>query len=168
MIGISEHSLPMVHAYARIYYEFEASTLQRLLSEAFISLNKASFQLPYEEVVCTLEVGVADGKDFTFLGEEEARKLRKTLKERRLPRLDFIVYANYRRSLEGARSLWGDLQRVRIVFPEENTAEIQVFHFKGTRRLPLDELLSRIIEQVRLEADRRSLPPPQISVLRGR
>jgi hypothetical protein len=168
LIGVSEHPLPMVHAYARVYYEFEAAVFQRLLAEAFINLNRLSFQLPYEEASCTLEVGVADGKDFTFLWEDETKRLRKTLKERKLPRLDFIVYANYRRGLGRARSLWGDLQRIRIVFPEEYTAEIQVFHLRGTRRLPLDDLLSRIIEQIRLEADKHGLPPPQISALRGR
>lgn len=167
MFGVSEHPLPLVHAYARLYHEVELPIFQRILAEAFIRLNRLSFQLPYEEVFCTLEVGVAEGRDFTFLGEEEERRLRKTLRERRLPYLDFIVYANYRRR-SGGRSLWGDLQRVRIIFPEENMAEIQVFHVKGTRRLPLDELLGRIVEQVRGEADRRSLPPPQLSTLRGR
>ena len=167
MIGVSEHPIPLIHAYARIYYEFEEQVMQRLLAEAFIRLNGLSFQLPYEEAHCTLEVGVAEGGDFTFLNGEEAGKLRKTLKERKLPHLDFIIYANYKRGERG-RSLWGDLQRVRIVFPESYTAEIQVFHLKGTRRLPLDELLTRIVEQVRLEADKLGLPPPQLSTLRGR
>jgi len=167
LIGVSELPIPIIHAYARIYYEFEEHTLQKLLAEAFIRLNGLSFQLPYEEASCTLEVGVAEGRDFSYLSEEEAERLRKTLRGRRLPHLDFVIYANYRRGGR-ARSLWGDLQRVRIVFPESYTAEIQVFHLKGTRRLPLDELLTKIVEQVRLEADRLGLPPPQLSTLRGR
>ncbi len=167
LLGVSNHPLPVIQAYARVYYEFPTPRFQRLLAEAFASLNQLSFQLPFEDVQCLLEVGVAEGEDFIYLGEAELERLKKTLRGRVLPRLDFIIYANYRRS-EGGRSLWGDLQRVRIIFPEENIAEIQVSHVKGTRRFPLNELLKQILSRIEVEAGKQSLPPPQTLTVKGR
>ena|GEM_PF-6860165 len=167
LLGVSTHPLPIIHAYARVTYSFPAKKLFKLVAGAFIKLNGYTFNIPLEEVKCTLEVGVAENGDFIFLGREEAVRLQAALDRRPPPRLDFIVYANYRRA-GSRRSLWGDLHRVRFLLLEEGLAEIQVYHVKGTRRLSLEELLNLIFSRLEQEAERLRLPPPGLQELKGR
>ena len=167
MIGVFREPIPQVHAYMRVSYAFPSRTFQVLTVKALIGLNGYTFTLQPEEVTCKFEVGVAEGEDFVYLGEDEASRLLRAARRGRFNRMDFIVYAYYRRE-GGRRGLWGDLYRVSIVLGGEGLAELQASHVKGTKRIALDELLGKIVELLKVAAGRRGLPPVEVREARGR
>jgi hypothetical protein len=137
--------------------------------KAFHRLNGYSFTLEVEDAYCRFETGIAEDEAFTSIGEEETKRFEELTKLKALPHLDFLIHAAYWRLLENGktRPLWGDLHRVRIVFVEEGSAEIQICHLRGTRRIPLDDLVSLLIESLQREIDKAKLTSLEIKEVKG-
>ncbi|RLI04787.1 hypothetical protein DRO26_03920 [Candidatus Bathyarchaeota archaeon] len=107
-------------------------------------------------VICKYEVGIADGVYFNFLSWEEVENFRKKVKRSICKNIDFLVCVFYRYKKTNGKevSLWSDFHYVRFGLEEAGKLEIKVHHFKGTRKLPLDILIKKIVEKIneRVEA----------------
>ena len=101
---------------------------------------------------CTVnfEFGIADADTFNFLDEEELKKIQKTLKQQQaLPVLDIYCVARYHLTeADGKhRPLKFDYGMLRFAFGRKNM-ELFVYHERGTQRIPLEDLVIFIRDQV--------------------
>ena len=146
----------MVQACAEFSHLLPARRLQFFIVEALKDLNG------YVEVVdpdiiatttpitCRFEVGIAEGKIFNFLSEDELKRFKKLMKNRICKILDFLVCIFYRYKREDGKevSLWSDFHHVRFNLEGSKTLEVKVHHFKGTRKLPLNVLIRKIVDRI--------------------
>lgn len=110
------------------------------------------------EGIVGFEVGVADRSIFHHLDKTLAEKLSFFAIQGRLhSNLDFLMVVTYHyyRSAE-RRPLHFDYHQLRFNF-NRNEFELRVFHSKGTRRMPLDELLHYILDAVNEELAKQSM-----------
>ncbi|WP_309492338.1 hypothetical protein [Candidatus Hecatella orcuttiae] len=173
MLGVFENFPSVIQAYAQFSYGFSPAKLQVLVVEAMGRLNSQKENLPPEGSALGLttayEVGVAESNSFIFLREEEVERIKRHLSKGKNDVLDFFVHIVYRHNKSGGKSapLWGDFNFVRFLFQERGSLEIQVSHFKGTRRLPLDELIERLVAKINEEAEKRRLKPLKLIELKS-
>lgn len=105
-------------------------------------------------VNCTVsfEFGVADADTFNFLDEEELKKLENTLRQQALPILDIFCAARYYiTEADGKRkSLKFDYNMIRFSFYRKNM-ELFVYHERGIQRIPLEDLVLFLKNQINTE-----------------
>lgn len=113
------------------------------------------------------EIGVAEGAYFNYLDDEMANRIQEHLTQGKLyPILDFLIVVTYRYSREGKDvHLNFDHHQLRFIF-HNNQLEIRLFHSKGIRRMPLDELLSQILGAINREMKRQAAKPLTIEKMR--
>lgn len=175
MLGIFEHFPSVIQAYAQLSYSFSPAKLQVLVVEAMGRLNSQLESPPSGSedsalgLTTAYEVGVAERNSFIFLREEEVERIKRHISRGGNEVLDFFVHIAYRHNKSGGKSapLWGDFNFVRFLFQEKGSLEIQVSHFKGTRRLPLDELIERLVAKINEEAGKRRLKPLKLIDLKS-
>lgn len=106
--------------------------------------------------VVGFEVGVAEGIFFNYLDDDEVFRLTRPLGPRwRYPLLDLLIIVTYHYFQEGKKiALNFDHHYFRFTYGRAKL-EIKVFHMKGIRRMPLNELLNRVITRIneRMEKD---------------
>jgi len=158
----------LVHGLVKISHENTTAKIQRAIIQAFYGLNEyreayslsVSGHVGIYEGWLTFEVGAANGLFFDYLDEEAVGKLYSPLESgKEYSILDFLVIITYHYSREGKRvPLNFDHHILRFLF-HDGEVEVSLFHSKGTRRMPLDELLSTVISRISLEAKRSGLKP---------
>jgi hypothetical protein len=110
------------------------------------------------EGIVGFEVGVADRLIFHPLDETLVETLSLFAFQGSLPmNLDFLFVVTYHYYRGAERNpLHFDYHQLRFSF-NRNEFELRVFHSKGTRRMPLDELLHYILDAVNDELAKQSM-----------
>ncbi|RJX16177.1 hypothetical protein CW703_02385 [Candidatus Bathyarchaeota archaeon] len=174
-LGRFEGFPDIIQAYAELSYDFPSKKLQLLVVEALKDFNTHTETADLDTVttvtpvICKYEIGIADGVYFNFLSQNEAEKFRKQLKGKIYKNLDFLVCVFYRYVRDNGKQvpLWSDFQYVRFNFEETGILKIEVHHFKGTRKLPLDILIRKIVDRINEKIGEKGLRPLQFIRLLG-
>jgi hypothetical protein len=170
MEGIYEGFPDVHHGVAVFSCEAGCGALQQALIQLFHRINVGGEPveapiLSSQGISLILEIGVADGLAFNFIDDEELGRWVSLLRERRLDTLDFILIARYYISREGRRRpLRFDYYILRFIF-RPGALEIRVHHEKGTRRLPIEDLLRLLGEKISLELTREGEEPLSLESL---
>ena len=156
----------MNHGLAIVSHQNSVTRIQLAIIQALYSLNghkndyavSVSGQSGTYEGELAFEVGVANGEFFDYLNEEMLKELYGSLESGRdYTVLDFLVIATYHYSRSGKKiPLTFDHHVLRFAF-NGREVDINLFHIKGTRRIPLDEFLNVIIGKIREEAKHSKL-----------
>lgn len=156
----------MFHGIAKVRHAETSFRVQRATIRAFHDLN--SYQedrlLSGSEPGQThhgklgFEVGVAEDLYFNYLDEEEVQRVSKHLSSRRRYRfLDFLLIVTYRYTRKRKQvALNFDYHYLRFTF-SGGGFEVLLYHSKGTRRMPLNELLIRLFNTINNRMKRLSL-----------
>ena len=165
----------LTHGLAIISHENNASKIQRTIIQALYNLNghkdayavSVAGQSGAYDGELAFEVGVANGLFFDYLNEEALKELYSPLESgKEYSILDFLIIATYHYSRKGKRiPLIFDHHILRFSF-NNGEIEITLFHSKGTRRMPLDEFLNVIIDEIKMEAEHSDLRPIKIEKIR--
>ncbi len=155
-----------VHGRSIISFKIPVQKMQLAVIEAMFYMNGhkeprllSPSTLPKEtKGVMGFEIGIADGIFFDNLDEETARGATEYFSLKSGYRiLDFLVVTTYRYSREGrVLPLKFDHHLLRFFF-NSGKIEVLLHHLQGTRRLPLDELLKIIFDELRRIVRRESL-----------
>jgi hypothetical protein len=147
-----------VHGVAEVFHNDPSFKVQTSTIEALRKLNgyKESYPLSVSghletyRGVLGFEVGVAEGVFFNNLDDKTVRRLCDPLNSSNSYHiLDFLIIATYHYSSQGKMlALNFDHYLLRFIFNYEGF-ELRLFHSKGTRRMPLDELLNRVFDKIR-------------------
>lgn len=148
----------IIHGTAKIRHKTSIPRLQRVIAEALRDLN--GYKTPQILNVAsrsgrytgetTFEVGVADDLYFYYLDEETYTKLVTPLKSRKFfQALDVLIVVSYHYYKNGKKiPLNFDHNIIRFTF-KKGELNLYVFHIKGIRRTPLDDLLNLVISRIR-------------------
>jgi len=170
MEGVYENFPDLHHGAALFSSQTSPQTLQRLLICLFYRMNRG--EEPLETPMFTSqgiqlipEIGIAEGLTFTFLDEEEKKRWLDNVKKEAFKILDFIWIAKYYVSEKGKnKPLKFDYYMLRFIFRSE-AIELRVHHERGTRRLPIEDLIRLISEKINQDLNKKGEPPLRINFL---
>ncbi|MEM3565959.1 MAG: hypothetical protein QXK18_03690 [Candidatus Bathyarchaeia archaeon] len=154
MLGFYENFPINVQKVMRFATTVSNKTLQRALVECLEKLNNENLRL--EDVInsfttgCTVafEFGIADGDAFDYLDLEETRKVLGEIRKAPLRIMDFFCAMRYYRERDGKRfPLKFDYYMLRLIF-NTGSVEALIFHERGPRHVPPEDLVNLIIERV--------------------
>ena len=148
----------IIHGTVKIRHKTSNTRLQRIIVEVLRDLNGytvpqvlsiASLSGTHKGEV-TFEVGVADGLDFQYLDVETFSELVRPLKSRKAFKvLDVLIIVLYHYTKNGKKiPLNFDHHLLRFTF-KKGEFNAYLFHMKGIRRMPLDDLLRQIIDRIK-------------------
>ena len=129
--------------------------LQQRIMQVFSGINCKTFT--FEEIGnptvpgCTVifELGIADSKNFSYIDEEETKKVLTALKKEVFRVMDFFCVIRYYKDFAANKKpLKFDYYMARLVFPEENLLEIQIFHERGPRYVPPRALVTFLLDRI--------------------
>lgn len=165
----------MIHGTAKISHKTSSPRLQRVIAEALRDLN--GYKMPQILSVAsrsgrylgetTFEVGVADDLYFYYLDDETYTNLVTPLKSRKVfQALDVLIVVLYHYNKNGKRiPLNFDHNIIRFTF-KKGELNVYVFHVKGIRRMPLDDLLTLVIDRIKGKMTKNRLKTFRIEYLR--
>jgi len=155
MLGRYDNFPTQIHGIARFIYPSSIQTLQQTMVQVFHELNKQTVDMKtFTEASpanCTVnfEFGVADADTFSFLDEDELKKLRKALKRQHFQVFDFYCATRYHITDASGKpkSLKFDYNMLRFAFYKK---QIQLFvcHERGINRVPLEDLVLFLKNQI--------------------
>ncbi len=155
-LGIFANFSPIVHGIAKTSFTCHTHDAQQVLLNLFEELNghqearTLSIGAGIGEVAGTMrfEVGLAEGSSFVYFDDETSAKLASFLElQKRTRPLDFLLIATYHYTKkEKEIPLKFDYHHLRFLFGQ-NEMNLVLHHVRGTRRLPLDELLRMLFER---------------------
>jgi hypothetical protein len=137
--------------------------LQRTLIQVLYEVNKREFS--FEEAGhptipgCRIffEFGLADADSFNFVDKEEVKKTLDLLANQALQYMDFFCVVRYYKG-EGTkrRALKFDYYFLRTVYGR-GVFEIQVYHKKGLRYVPPEDMTMFIFKKINEASNRKVL-----------
>ena len=134
--------------------QLSSKKLQQRLVQVLREINRGNFT--FEEVAyptvpdCTIifEVGLAEAESFNFIDEEEIKKVLSALRKAPFQIMDFFcVLRYYKRRGDKKKSLKFDYYMMRIIFGK-NAVEVRVFHERGPRYIPPEDLVTFLVTKV--------------------
>lgn len=154
MLGFYENFPINVQKAVRLTTTVSNKTLQKTLVQCLEKLNGENLRL--EEVTSPsasdrtviFEFGIADGDTFNYLDLEEKQKVLGEIRRAPLRIMDFFCAIRYYKERDGKRSpLKFDYYMLRLIF-NTGSVEALIFHERGPRHVPPEDLVNLIIERV--------------------
>jgi hypothetical protein len=170
MLGRYENFPENIHVTMSFTTRFTDQKLQRKIMATSREINRKSFS--FEEIGipimhgCTLifEFGLAEGKSFNYINDEETKRVLSILKKQSFRVMDFFVAVrNFKDENQKKTPLRFDYYMVRVVFSGNNIIELQVFHERGPRHIaPVDivEFIERQVNGPLTKKILRRIEPP--------
>lgn len=163
-MGRYENFPTSIHGIARFSYPNSMQKLQKTILHVLHRLNLETHDLrtltKASPINCEVkfEFGIADEKTFTFLDEHELRRVQSSLEAQALQILDVFCAAGYHVSDDhGKRTpLKFDYTMLRFAF-QDRTMELFVSHERGSRRIPLEDLILFLTGRLNKQLGRKSL-----------
>ena len=172
MFGTYEDFPEIYHSISRFSHTTSTKRLQSVLIRSLYRLNrkKAGPALPefaQYNIEVELELGIADGLTFNYIDREISKDCQERIRRKAFPTLDFLcVVRYYNVAVKSRNALRFDYHMLRFTFSEKEV-ELRVYHERGTRRLPIDELVNFIVEKIGKELTRKKLSPLKMSYMRA-
>jgi hypothetical protein len=172
LFGVYENFPEMYHSIARLDHEVSTEKLQRVLVESLYRLNRGNGSSNFPEftrhnIGVELEFGIADGLTFSYLDGEILEHCREMIYRQVFSMLDFLCVVRYYVIEEAKRkALRFDYHMLRFLFNEEEV-ELRVYHEKGTRRLPIEDLVKFLLQDINQELVRNKSSPLKMSYMRA-
>ncbi len=172
MEGVYENFPEMHHGAAFFSSQVSPQILQKILFRLFyrINMGEETVDMPIfvsRGIQLMPEIGIAENLSFSFIDEEEKKRWLDKVEKKAFEILDFIWIARYYISEEGKnKPLKFDYYMLRFIFGSE-AMELRVHHERGTRRLPIEDLIRLIGEKINQELAREGEQPLRLKSLRA-
>jgi len=170
LFGTYEYFPEIYHGVANFSYTTPTKKLQRILIELLYQINQRKGGLNFPEftrqnIKVELEIGIADGLTFNYLDREVLKQYQEKYSRKVFPKLDFLCIARYYVTKKKHQSsLRFDYYMLRFLFNKKK-ATLRVYHEKGTRRLPIGDLIRFLMEKINQELSREKSSPIQIDYM---
>lgn len=146
------------HYTRHLGFSTHPTSLQRAILNALHRLNghevKDNFLnlIVGSNIEIILEFGVANGLLFEYLNADTLNALLRALNDKILPAMDFLCILRYYRLRDKKRvALRFDFYLIRFLLDEGGGLKIQVFHERGLGRVPPEDLVRFLINEICLE-----------------
>jgi hypothetical protein len=163
MLGTYENFPANIHVIEVFASQLSSRELQQKLIQVLQEVNRQTFS--FDQVAhpalhdCTviLEAGLAEGRSFSYIDEEEAERACTALRKMPFQKMDlFCAVRYYKGTEENKKPLRFDYYMVRVMFGEK-TVEVQVFHERGPRYLAPEDLVAFLVNEVNRTSPRKIL-----------
>jgi len=163
MLGVYENFPANIHRIEAFETPLSSKRLQRRLIQVLHDINCRNFS--FEEVTyptvpdCTIifEAGLAEAKNFSYIDEEETKKVLNALRKTTFQMMDFFCAVRYYKgTAEKKTPLKFDYYLMRVVFGK-NAVEFQVFHERGPRYISPEDIVVFLVNEVNKTSSRRTL-----------
>ena len=154
MLGLYNNFPLNIHRIDTFSTHFSSKKLQQRMMKVFCEINRGNFS--FKEVACPtvpdctiiFEVGLAEAESFNYIDEEEAKKVLSALRKAPLQTIDFFCAVRYYKGHgEKKKPLKFDYYMMRALFGK-NAVEIRVFHERGPRYIPPEDLVTFLVTKV--------------------
>ena len=168
MLGFNENFPVNIHLSETLTSSLSKRKIQEKIAQVLQGLNRRTFT--FEEIGnptlpnCTVifEFGIADGEDFSYFDEEEARKIQQKVAKDNVQVMDWFCSVRYYKNIKGKRApLKFDYYMLRMDFDEKGAVEFLIFHERGPRYISPEELVGFIELKVNQASSRKNLKRPQ-------
>jgi hypothetical protein len=162
-LGVFDNFPPNIQFVQSFTSTVPSRQLQEKLIQTLYEINKKEFS--FEEVGhptipgCRIifEFGLADADCFNYVDEEEVKKAMDLLANQSLENMDFFCAIRYYKGEgEKKRALKFDYYLIRTVY-NRSIFEIQVYHKKGLRYVPPEDLALFIFNKLNGDSNRKVL-----------
>lgn len=157
MLGRYDNFPTSIHGTARFTYQISTQQLQRAMLHAFYQLNQQICDLKNvtraspANCQANFELGIAEEVTFNFIDNEEYERLQTCLKQNAnvFRILDFFCATRYHiMCADGKRKpLKFDYNLLRFSF-YRRIMEIFIVHERGIQRIPLEDLITFLAQQI--------------------
>lgn len=155
LLGRYDNFPTNIHGIARFTCPTSTRILQKTITRTLRTLNKQTIELKKltkaspTNCIVNFEFGVADADTFSFLDEEELKKIEKALEKQAFPILDVFCAARYHilEASEKRKSLKFDYNMLRFTFYGKDM-ELFVYHERGIQRIPAEDLILFLENQI--------------------
>jgi len=164
MIGVYENFPENTHRIEILKSSFSDKKLQEKLVRTLHEINRKPFGL---EEIChqalrkhtvILEVGIAEGKSFNYMDDEETKRVLNVLKKKSFRVMDFFVAVRYYKVKDAQKKpLRFDYYMLRFVFGENCSVELHVFHERGPRHTSPEDIVTFLVNRVNETSARKIL-----------
>lgn len=122
-------------------------------------LNMGKTLIPsISDCVVTLEIFIAEGKNFSDTEKEETR-MTKAANSKPLQAMDFFCTIMYHKKRDGKKKpLRFDYYILRFIF-EQRLVEARAFHERGPRRITPKEIIAIITDNINASSSKKILKP---------
>ena len=164
MIGVYENFPESTHRIEILNSSFSGKKLQEKLVRTLHEINRKPFGL--EEIghqalqkhTVILEVGIAEGRSFNYMDDEETKRVLNVLKKESFRVMDFFVAMRYYKVKNSEKTpLRFDYYLLRFAFGENNSVELQVFHERGPRHTSPEDVATFLVSRVNEASARKIL-----------
>ena len=164
MLGFYENFPANIHLVANFTSAMSNRQLQQRLIQVLYEANRKKFS--FGEVAhpavsdCTIifEFGIAEATGFNYIDEEEKKKMLNATREKPFRSMDFFCAVRYYKSNQTKKTpLKFDYYMARIIFSEENSLELQIFHERGPRYISPEDLVAFVVNRVNEASSRKTL-----------
>jgi hypothetical protein len=164
MMGVYENFPLNIHRIEILKSSFSTKKLQEKLVRTLHEINRKPFGL--EEIghqalqkhTVILEVGIAEGRSFNYIDDEETKKVLNALKKESFRVMDFFVALRYYKNKDSKKQpLRFDYFMLRFIFGENNSVELQVFHERGPRHTSPEDIATFLVSRVNEASARKIL-----------
>ena len=163
MLGFYENFPKNVHKIAHFKASASKKRLQRVLTQTLHKLNNETLSLEdvaYPSVPqCTVifEFGIAEANNFNYLDKEETNKVLEVIHRKPFQIMDFFCGIRYYKTQNKKKApLKFDYYMFRFTFDKKST-EIQVFHERGPRHVPPEEITNFVVSKINETFSRKIL-----------
>jgi hypothetical protein len=163
MLGFYENFPVTVQKVMRFATATSSKTVQKAVVQCLQRLNGEKLSLEEvakfskSEFIVIFEFGIADGDTFNYLDLEEAQKVLEIIRKASLHVMDFFCAIRYYREHSGKWSpLKFDYYMLRLAF-NNSSMEAFIFHERGPRHVPPEDVVNFIVERVNGSSQRKVL-----------
>lgn len=163
MLGFYENFPITVQKVIHFTTAASTKTLQKTIVQCLQKLNseklslKEITRLSTPQCLVIFEFGIADGETFNYLDLEETQKVLEKIRKTPLQILDFFCAIRYYKEQSGKRTpLKFDYYMLRLAF-DEDLMEVLIFHERGPRHTPPEDIVNLIVERVNRHYQRKVL-----------
>jgi hypothetical protein len=171
MIALYDHFPEQsIHEKENFTFALSNKKLQQKLMQVLKNVNCRAFT--FEDIGnptipgCTVifEVGIADSNSFTFIDEDEAKRVLTVLRNEAFRVMDFFCAIRYYKDYTSSKKpLRFDYYMLRFVFAEKSWLEIQVFHERGPRYISPKDLTAFLLKKINETSARGTLKQVELS-----
>jgi hypothetical protein len=154
MLGFYENFPQYVHKIARFSTSISNKKLQQTLVQILYKINGETFNLDefakpsMPQCTAVLEFGIAEVDGFNYLDLEETNRVLESVCKKPLQLMDlFCAIRYYKAKGEGRSPLKFDYYMLRLIF-DEGFIEMQIFHERGPRHVPPEDIINLVIKKV--------------------
>jgi len=168
MLGVYDNFPVIIHLSKTLMSTLSKRKLQERIVQVLQEVNCKTFS--FEEVGtpnqpnCTIifEFGIANGEVFSYLDEEEARKMQHALAKDAMQIIDWYCSVRYYKNVKEKRTpLKFDYYMLRMSFTEKGAMELLVFHERGPRYISPEEIVDFTERKVNQTSNRKILKRTQ-------